>query len=89
MDGELNDMSESDPFEGYEPIPGLEHMGRAIVDANGMPSGSPANFEASRGKGAYVPTEEDRSAMIAMIAAETLTVGAIPEDHPWAADAHD
>ena len=32
-----------------EPVPGLEHLGRAIVDAQGQPSGSPANYEVTRG----------------------------------------
>ena len=41
-----------DPFEGYAPLEGLEHLGRHIVDANGQPSGSPANFEHVRGTGA-------------------------------------
>jgi hypothetical protein len=40
-----------DPFEGYEPLEGLEHLGRHIVDAQGQPSGSPANFENVRGTG--------------------------------------
>lgn len=39
----------TDPFEGYEPLPGLEHLGRHIVDSQGQPSGSPANFEHLRG----------------------------------------
>ena len=43
---------EPDPFEGYAPLEGLEHLGRHIVDANGQPSGSPANFEHVRGTGA-------------------------------------
>lgn len=34
-----------DRFEGYSPIPGMEHAGRAIVDQYGEPSGSPANYE--------------------------------------------
>lgn len=37
-------------FEGKEALPGLEHLGRAIVDENGVPSGSPANFENLRGR---------------------------------------
>jgi len=39
-----------DPFEGKEPVKGLEHLGRAIVDSNGQPSGSPANYEFRRGR---------------------------------------
>jgi hypothetical protein len=38
-----------DPFDGCEPLADLEYLGRAIVDADGMPSGSPANFEVTRG----------------------------------------
>lgn len=41
--------SEGDPFRHAEVIPGLEHLGRGIVDENGQPSGSPANYEALRG----------------------------------------
>lgn len=40
-----------DPFAGFAPLPGLEHLGRHITDPQGMPSGSPANFENLRGKG--------------------------------------
>lgn len=36
-------------FEGCEPLPGAEEFGRAIVDADGVPSGSPANYEYLRG----------------------------------------
>ncbi len=63
-------MSDQDPFENTNPVPGLEHLGRAIVDANGIPSGSPANYEALRGKG--VPEEDlpDIQAVIAAIGAE-------------------
>lgn len=43
------DEQSVDPFEGYSPLPGLEHLGRHITDPSGMPSGSPANFEALRG----------------------------------------
>lgn len=42
-------LDDGDPFEGKEPVPGLEHLGRAIVDENGIPSGSPANYEVTRG----------------------------------------
>lgn len=84
-------MSEIDPFEGREPIAGLEHLGRAIVDEAGQPSGSPANYEATRGKGAYAPTEEDRAAAIATLQndAGLAIEPAAVEAHPWAADAHD
>lgn len=43
-------VQEPDPFENAETVPGLEHLGRAIVDGQGQPSGSPANYEATRGK---------------------------------------
>ncbi len=62
---------EPDPFEGHEPLPGLEHLGRHIADANGQPSGSPANFEALRGQGfVHLPTTEDAAAAIALIQQE-------------------
>jgi hypothetical protein len=44
---------EPDPFANASPLPGLEALGRAVVDAYGNPSGSPANFEALAGKDAY------------------------------------
>lgn len=44
-----NDFT-SDPFEGCAPVRGLEHLGRAILDKQGQPSGSPANYEATRGQ---------------------------------------
>ena len=47
----MTQQDTSDPFEGYEPLPGLEHLGRHITDAQGQPSGSPANFEHLRSKG--------------------------------------
>lgn len=36
-------------FDGFGPLEGLEHLGRHITDADGQPSGSPANFEYLRG----------------------------------------
>lgn len=45
-----SDTPPGDPFDGHAPLDGLEHLGRHIVDANGVPSGSPANFEHLRGK---------------------------------------
>lgn len=60
-----------DAFEGYAPIAGLEHLGRHIVDASGMPSGSPANFEALRGQShEYQPTDEERAAAIERVKRE-------------------
>lgn len=62
---------ETDPFEGHTAIEGLEPLGRHIVDANGQPSGSPANFEATRNKSyETLPTPEDAAAAIAAIKAE-------------------
>ena len=37
-------------FKNAKVLPNLSHLGRAIVDGNGVPSGSPANFENLRGK---------------------------------------
>ncbi|MDE2096669.1 MAG: hypothetical protein KGL39_05425 [Patescibacteria group bacterium] len=42
-------VADAEAFAGYKPLPGLETLGRHITDANGAPSGSPANFEALRG----------------------------------------
>lgn len=41
--------AEKDPFEGCEVIPGYEELGRVIRDSAGNLSGSPANYEATRG----------------------------------------
>lgn len=43
-------MDDKKDFDGREAIPGLEHLGRAIVDESGVPSGSPANYENLRGR---------------------------------------
>ncbi len=43
------DVSEVD-WNERNTVPGLEHLGKAIVDDNGIPSGSPANFEYTRGR---------------------------------------
>lgn len=40
---------EPDPFHNHAPLKGLEHLGRHIRDRFGAPSGSMANFEATRG----------------------------------------
>lgn len=63
---------DTDPFEGHSPLPGkLASLGRHIVDASGQPSGSPANFEALRGKSyENLPTAEDAAATIAALEAE-------------------
>lgn len=57
-----------DDFEAAGVIPGLEHLGRAIVDAAGVPSGSPANFEALRGaQGAGAQEAPDIEAQVRAI----------------------
>ncbi len=43
-------LKEKDPFEGHDVVPGLEHLGRVIKNSQGHLSGSPANYEALRGK---------------------------------------
>lgn len=54
---------------GAQPIEGLEHLGRAITDAAGVPSGSPANYEATRGlSGAQAPV--DVNAIVANLATD-------------------
>lgn len=64
----MTQETQEDPFEGCEPIEGLEHLGRAIRGKDGQISGSPANYEATRGKPAYpLPTAEDAAAAIAKI----------------------
>lgn len=63
---------DTDPFEGHSPLPGkLASLGRHIVDASGQPSGSPANFEALRGKSyENLPTAEDAASTIVALEAE-------------------
>ncbi len=68
-------MTMEDIFEGHEPLPGLEPLGRHIRDASGVPSGSPANFEHLRGKldeSAVVPVLDEATiaAQVAAILAE-------------------
>lgn len=41
---------EVNDFDGKEAVTGLEHLGRAITDEAGVPSGSPANYENLRGR---------------------------------------
>jgi len=62
-------------FETAMVIPGLEHLGRAIVDKSGVPSGSPANYEALRGSEQQGPSKEFVDSVIAKIAAEFGDVG--------------
>lgn len=66
----MPDETTEDVFKDAQPIPGLEHLGRAIVDANGVPSGSPANFEATRGKGEMPLNPQAYADIVAAIAAE-------------------
>lgn len=42
---------------GAQAVPGLEHLGRAIVDDRGAPSGSPANYENLRGSDGLKPVD--------------------------------
>lgn len=59
-----------DVFAEAEPVAGLEHLGRAIVDMNGQISGSPANYEKTRGISYVEPTPEQQAAQVAEIAAQ-------------------
>lgn len=79
-------MSENDPFANAVTVPGLEHLGRAIVDEAGVPSGSPANFEATRGKGAEPLTPEAYADIVTAIAADLDPNKPVDEAHAWAAD---
>ncbi len=42
-------LAKVDPFEGCKPIPGLEQLGRVILDEDDHLSASPANYENLRG----------------------------------------
>lgn len=53
-----------DEFEDAQPIPGLEHLGRAIVDERGAPSGSPANYENLRGADGLPPVDVEATAAL-------------------------
>lgn len=61
-----------------QPVEGLEHLGRAIVDAQGQPSGSPANYEVTRGATdqQVLPPAAD---VVASIAKEFESFGQPPE----------
>jgi hypothetical protein len=64
-------MTNEDVFEGTAPVEGLESLGRAIVDAQGAPSGSPANFEHTRGKSGFDQiTAADKEKIVADLQAE-------------------
>lgn len=60
------------------PVQGLEHLGAAIVDANGIPSGSPANYETTRGQTGEPPLPNP-SDVIAAINTEFTSPPAAPE----------
>lgn len=76
-------MTSEDPFDGAATVPGLEHLGRAIVDANGSPSGSPANFEYTRGATAEPTfTEEEKQAIVAKVAADFEAMMAPAAEQP-------
>jgi len=53
-------------FKDAEPVPGSEELGRAIRDSRGQLSGSPANYEATRGAASEdvtgTPLSEDEEA---------------------------
>lgn len=75
--------SDPDPFAGASPLPGLEHLGRAIVDEQGMPSGSPANYEATRGKtGREAEPEAIQGAIDNLDVAGILGQPVIPDEVP-------
>lgn len=72
---EVIDVSSNDAARGLEVfvgmpvIKGLEHLGRAIVDDAGVPSGSPANYEATRGStGAKSISDGERARIMADLA---------------------
>lgn len=50
-----------DDFNGHAPLKGAEHLGRAITDRYGFPSGSPANYETLRA--AALAAEEHERAL--------------------------
>jgi hypothetical protein len=58
--------AEEDVFAGSEPIAGREKLGRVIRDKDGHLSGSPANYEATRGlasnESVAKPLSEDQEA---------------------------
>lgn len=66
-------------FKDYKPLPGAEEFGRAIVDANGVPSGSPANYEYLRGSAPGALTGEALEQAIAEAITAAATSVAPPE----------
>lgn len=69
-DYERETMNESDFDLHGEILPGLEHLGRAITDENGVPSGSPANYENLRGKTGNEISDADKQRILDDLAAE-------------------
>lgn len=59
--------SNADPFAGYAPAAGLEHLGAAITDADGVVSGSPANYQATRGQNFLRPASEINAAVLPVL----------------------
>lgn len=74
----IGGVDPNDPFDGCEPLPGLEHLGRAIVGRTGLPSGSPANYEETRGQESWPEASEEE--MAAAIAAVAEMLPSPPED---------
>lgn len=67
-------MSDLFEKEGVQ-IKGLsEKLGRGILDSSGRPSGSPANWEATRGKTSELPPPDDdeMSELVAKISNELI-----------------
>lgn len=62
-----------DPFAGRKPLPGYEHLGRAILDRQGQPSGSSTNYEATRGS-----TTEDLDSGPVVIAPAAASLSLTP-----------
>lgn len=70
---------QTDPFDGRAAVKGLEMLGRGITDAHGAISGSPANWELTRGAGGEepptaaaapaTPTESEEAAVLADLSA--------------------
>lgn len=66
FEADLPPADEPVSFEGHDPVPGLEALGRAIVDAHGQPSGSPANYEVLRGQTGVEVLPPDESVVAAL-----------------------
>lgn len=77
-DEEKPDEGKKD-FEGRNPIPGYEHLGAAITDLHGHPSGSPANYESLRGQTGEEPVEPPSPEHFAMAIDSMITLPIPPE----------